>query len=121
MVQMLGQGVVLLAGVLLGLPVLAADWERVRQQGMQQLVAIAKPKEGDRAVYQDAIRSLCRPGERCFILFWSDRSMVPAKLPMTDRELRAQVGSYTRNPSSGYDKLLLLCRYGRAGGDCISP
>jgi hypothetical protein len=112
-------GCVVLAGVLRLTPALSADWEKVRQQGMMQLVLVAKARERDRPGYQEAIASLCRPGQRCYLLFWSDRAMVPVKLPMTDRELKAQIGAYTRNPSTGLDELVLSCRFGRAGGNCI--
>jgi hypothetical protein len=112
-------GVLALAALALPAMAMSADWEKVRQQGLMQLVFVSKARGRDRSVYQDAIASLCRPGQRCYLLFWSDRSKVPVRLPMSDRELNAQVGSYTRNPSSGYDKLILSCRFGRASGDCL--
>ncbi len=95
------------------------DWELVRTQGMMKLVHVAKTKEADRAVYQDAIRSLCRAGEYCFISFWSTRALVPARLPMSDAEAKAQVASYTRNPSTGLDEFLLTCRIEKDRNKCF--
>lgn len=113
----------LCSAALLALPVYAQakDWEKIRQQGFMQLVAVTKAKEGNREVYEDAVRALCTPRQRCYVLFWSDRAMVPRRLPMTDAEVAAQTGSYTRNPSTGHDELWLLCRYGQRGGKCIGP
>ncbi len=95
------------------------NWELVRTQGMMKLVHIANTKEGDRAVYQDAIRSLCTAGEYCSIGFWSTRALVPGRLPMSDAEAKAQVASYTRNPSTGFDEFLLACRIEKDRNKCF--
>ena len=85
-----------------------------------KLVYVAKTKEADRAVYQDAIRSLCRTGEYCYISFWSTRALVPARIPMSDAEARAQVASYTRNPTTGFNEFLLTCRIEKDPNKCFS-
>jgi hypothetical protein len=95
------------------------DWELVRTQGMMKLVYVAKAKENNRSVYQNAIRSLCMAGEYCYISFWSIRALVPARLPMSDAEAQALVASYTRNPSTGLDEFLLTCRIEKDPHKCF--
>lgn len=85
-------------------------WELIRMLRMDALVVIDKEKETDVGVYQKAARALCVPGKHCFISFWSDRRYVPSSFPMTDEQVDAQIASYTKNPTTGYDKLLWNCR-----------
>ena|SRR6266480_4484827 len=96
------------------------NWELVRTQAMTKLVYVTKAKEADRTVYQDAIRSLCTAGEYCYIGFWSTRGLVPSHMPMSDAEAEAQVASYTRNPSTGFDEFLLTCRIEKDRRKCFS-
>lgn len=98
--------------LLLALPhlALAADWDLIRTQGMTHMAAVSKTKEASEATYRDAIRALCKPGQHCYVMIWSDRKQVPAKLPMTDAQSAAQVASYTKNPVTGFEELLWNCR-----------
>ena len=105
---------------LLPLESYANDWELVRTHYMLQLVAVDKEKESDKDVYRDAWRTLCTLGERCFILFWSDRDQIPLNLPMNDAQASAQVASYTRNPHTGYTKFLWNCRIRNDPENCFS-
>ncbi|HEY6926165.1 MAG TPA: hypothetical protein VI653_21965 [Steroidobacteraceae bacterium] len=86
---------------------------------MLKLVYVAKAEETDRAVYQDAIRSLCSAGGYCYILFWSNRRLVPAVVPMSDAEANAEVASYTHNPTTGFDEFLLTCRIEKDPHKCF--
>jgi len=95
------------------------DWELVRNQGMMRLVLVSKAKERDRSVYQDAIRSVCTPGQYCWVLFWSSRASVPSRIPMSDAQARAQVASYTRNPATGLDEFLMTCRIEKDPSKCF--
>jgi|SRR5712664_2900354 len=97
----------------------SSDWELVRTQGMMKLVYIVRAKENDRAVYQNAIGSLCKAGDYCYISFWSTRKMVPLRWPMSEAEANAQVGSYTHNPSTGFDEFLLTCRIEKDPNKCF--
>jgi hypothetical protein len=95
------------------------DWQLVRTQGMMRLVLVVKPKERDRSVYQDAIKTLCTPGEYCYILFWSSRASIPNRIPMSDAQARAQVASYTHNPTTNFDEFLMTCRIEKNPSKCF--
>jgi len=95
------------------------DWQLVRTQGMMRLVVVTKSKERDRSVYQDAIKSLCTLGEHCYVLFWSSRALVPKRIPMSDAQARAQVASYTHNPTTHFDEFLMTCRIEKDPNKCF--
>jgi hypothetical protein len=95
------------------------DWQLVRTQGMMRLVLVARPKERDRSLYQDAIKSLCTPGEYCYVLFWSSRASIPNRIPMSDAQARAQVASYTHNPTTHFDEFLMTCRIEKDPNKCF--
>ena len=98
--------------VVLGLPAssYAKDWEVVRQQGMTVLVVVAKDKEAEESVYRAAIRDICKRGQFCKIMFWSNKADVPLSLPMTDKQATAQTADYVYNPKTRFDELLWNCR-----------
>jgi hypothetical protein len=96
--------------LLLAVPCSAADWQQLGGQGMMKFVLISKSKESDQATYRSAIRSLCGTSGYCYISFWSEKALVPARLPMTDAQIDGQVASYTRNPTTGFEELLWNCR-----------
>jgi hypothetical protein len=99
----------------------AADaWHLVRTQGMMKLVAVADHRKADRAAYQEAINGLCSPGQFCSIMFWTNRSVVPDSLPMTDAEAAAQTASYTKNPNTGFEQFLWSCRIKNDPSQCFS-
>ena len=95
------------------------DWQLVRTQGMMKLVLVTKPKERDRSIYQDAIKSLCTPGEYCYVLFWSSRASVPKRIPMSDAQAQAQVANYTHNPTTHFDEFLMTCRIEKNPKKCF--
>jgi hypothetical protein len=94
-------------------------WQLVRTQGMMRLVLVTKSKERDRSVYQEAIKSLCTPGEYCYVLFWSSRSSIPNRIPMSDAQARALVASYTHNPTTHFDEFLMTCRIEKNPNKCF--
>jgi spore germination cell wall hydrolase CwlJ-like protein len=57
----------------------------------------------------------------CKIMIWSDRTAVPAALPVTDEALTKLSFSYLRNRSNGFEKALWNCGYFKrsAPGQCI--
>jgi hypothetical protein len=95
------------------------EWQLIRTQGMMKLVLVTKSKERDRSVYQDAIRSLCTPGDYCYVLFWSSRALVPKRIPMSDAQARAEVANYTHNPTTHFDELLMTCRIEKNPDKCF--
>jgi hypothetical protein len=96
--------------LLLSAPCIAAEWQQLGGQGMMKFVLVSKSKESEEATYREAIRSLCGASGYCYISFWSERALVPKRLPMTDAQVDAQTASYTRNPATGYEELLWSCR-----------
>jgi|SRR5436853_1994506 len=95
------------------------DWQLVRTQGMMRLVLVTKSKERDRSVYQGVIKSLCTSSEYCYVLFWSSRTSIPKRIPMSDAQARAQVASYTHNPMTHFDEFLMTCRIEKDPNKCF--
>ena len=78
---------------------------------MGKFVVVNPAKESDYAVYNDAVRALCKPDEVCRIQFWTDKRLVPTTADlMTSMEADGVVADYTRNPSTGFEQLLVNCR-----------
>lgn len=68
--------------------------------GQEQFVLIRKASESDRQIYDDAIKHLCRLDEWCGLHFWSDASLIPNRLPMSNLQTAKEVANYTQNPIS---------------------
>ncbi len=109
------------AAALLGLAVAAAAfglsgdpfddgaWSRAGGSGMTVFVAVDPAAMADRRSYDAAIDALCRPDQYCYVMFWSERSAIPNRLPMTPSARAALLASYSRNPATGYDRFLWNC------------
>lgn len=99
-------------------PVLARDWgEHGKDWALAFMsdrtgfVFVEKWREGHRAVYEDAIRNLCVPGQWCDLHFWSRHRHLPTHMPLTEEQDQERVGQYLPDPVTGQYKLLLLCKY----------
>ncbi len=88
----------------------AKDWEKVKTQGKMEFVVVSKEKEADEDVYIDAIRNLCKRGQFCKVMFWSDRSLVPTTWPMTDKQSDGVTVDYVHNPNNNFTQFLWNCR-----------
>lgn len=99
-----------------GMPMQAAapigprHFERVGVQGNFHFVRIDAALASDRETYRQAIAEIAGAAPLVKILFWSDRTMIPARLPMSDEEAAAQVADYSRNRNTGRDRLLIFAR-----------
>lgn len=89
-------------------------------QGQEQFVLIVKASESDRETFDDAIEHLCRVDEWCGLHFWSDTSLIPNRLPMSDVQTAAQVANYTRNPDTGFAQFVWNCRVHDDPVNCFS-
>ena len=51
-------------------------------------------------------------GEQCVckVLFWSDESFAPKRLPMMDRQAEAQTAAWTLNLCTDYRQMIWSCR-----------
>jgi hypothetical protein len=97
----------------------AADWELVRTQRRMKLVVVSKTRQGDIALYKEAIQGVCGNGQMCIVHFWTDRKRVPATIPMSTAELKAKTASYTRNPNTGFEQFLWNCRIKNDPNQCF--
>jgi hypothetical protein len=43
------------------------------------------------------------------VLFWADAKQAAAKMPLSAAQSGALVAQYTRNPTTGQDRLLMRC------------
>lgn len=89
-------------------------------QGREQFVLVEKASESDPKVYDDAIAHLCRSDEWCGLHFWSDSSLIPSHLPMSDLQATSEVANYTQNPDTGFTQLVWNCRVHHDPLNCFS-
>jgi hypothetical protein len=96
------------------------DWEMERIVGKVAMVYVSKEKENDVQVYKDAVNDLCKKGQFCMIMFWSNKKHIPTSFPMSDKQEKELNASYTFNPKTGYKKLLWNCRIVNDPSQCFS-
>jgi hypothetical protein len=105
---------VALAAVVASMQPLAAQpakkWEAVAKIGKMQMVWVARDLSSDKRVYDDAIAALCSSSAWCGLHFWTDRSKIPSRFPMTDEQVNAEVAAYTYNPQSNFRQFLWNCQ-----------
>jgi hypothetical protein len=95
------------------------EWELVTMAGKFQHVWISKEQEGNRSLYEKIIAQLCPTKGWCGISFWTDRTVIPMRLPMSEAQSAAQVASFIYNPASNYRRLLFSCRINPNPKDCF--
>lgn len=83
------------------------DWKVMGSQGRMRFVLVPEEQQGSTTLYRQAIDTLCRRGEWCGLLFWSDPAMIPSGLPMSRAEADAQVASYIYNPHTAFEELAI--------------
>jgi hypothetical protein len=99
-------------------------WQLVVAQpgirGREQFVLVEKQSESDQKLYDDAIAHLCRSDEWCGLHFWSDSSLIPSHLPMSDLQAACEVANYTQNPDTGFTQFVWNCRVHDDPLNCFS-
>jgi hypothetical protein len=94
------------------IPEVDSSFRRVGGQGMMDFVVADKTLSENHPALERRMRNFCdlrRPGPGwCQVMIWVKASMVPKHLPMSDRQVNAQVAVYTRNPATGHDCFMLL-------------
>jgi hypothetical protein len=88
--------------------------------GQEQFVLVRKASESDRQIYDDAIKHLCRLDKWCGLHFWSDASLIPNRLPMSNLQTATEVANYTRNPDTGFAQFVWNCRVHQDPLNCFS-
>lgn len=68
---------------------------------MMEYVVVLKEKSSEKAIYLDAIGSICAPHQFCHVMFWVDKKYVPTAWPMTDDQKHAMTLEYFYNANSG--------------------
>jgi hypothetical protein len=84
----------------------AQDWNIAGKRGMMTFVVVAKEREKEENLYKEVIEDLCKEGEFCKIMFWSNSEDVPKSWPMTDHENNSKVADYYYNGNSGEIKFV---------------
>jgi hypothetical protein len=102
--------------------VAAADWDLVRDQGVDlHFVVVANDKLKDRSVYDAAALAICGPSASriCTVSFFDAREYVPKTgSDITDEQFAHVVGEYSRNLNTKFDQLLFACKI-VAGDKCF--
>jgi hypothetical protein len=89
-------------------PAAPAPFEIVTRRGSMAFVWIDPASATDRDVYRRAIAEADKGGYFFKAMFWQDRAMMPARLPMSDEQADAQVAAYDRNRNTGLNRLRFL-------------
>jgi hypothetical protein len=89
-------------------------------EGQEQFVLVEAASESNRKLYDDVIARLCRKGEWCGLQFWSDSSLIPNHLPLSDDQAASEVANYTQNPDSGFAQFVWNCRVRNDPLNCFS-
>jgi spore germination cell wall hydrolase CwlJ-like protein len=66
-------------------------------------------KRADPALLAAQALAACGGGPYCKVMMWTDRSVVPTALPISDAQLSRLAFSYLRNNTNGYEKSLWNC------------
>lgn len=77
-------------------------------QGPDTFVMVAPP-ELDAEQWRIEAKNHCGDREFCTVVGWASETEAASGFPMTDRELEAQVFSYSVNRVTGHDKALWDC------------
>jgi hypothetical protein len=89
-------------------------------QGQEQFVLVEEASESNPKLYDEVIRRLCRKDEWCGLQFWSDSSLIPDHLPMSDLQAASEVANYTQNPDTGFVQFVWNCRVHNDPLNCFS-
>jgi hypothetical protein len=81
------------------------QYEIVAIRGAVEFAWISPASAKDREIYRRAIRDADTGQEILKVLFWTDRAMIPRRLPMSDRQAETQVGQYDRNRRRALNRL----------------
>lgn len=96
-----------------------AAWNLTGSQGARHFVTVPAAEASD-SVYRQAAASVCRAGQACIVMFWTDPAQAASRMPLTQAQRAAQAAQYTRNPATGHEQLLLRCDAGStAKGPCL--
>lgn len=108
------------AGTMAAATARAESWKHVGTIGRRQFVLVDPEVASDAATLKRAANAVCEPGKVCVVVFWSEETAVPSKMPMTLTQQQAAVAQYLRNPASGHEELLMKCRAdGPVGVKCL--
>jgi hypothetical protein len=89
-------------------------------QGQEQFVLVEEASESNPKLYDDVIRHLCRRDEWCGLDFWSNSSLIPNHLPMSDQQIASEVANYTQNPDTGFVQFVWNCHVHNDPLNCFS-
>jgi len=96
-------------------------WRQVRTVGQIQMVVVDASLWRDKDVYRRAANAVCRDQHNfCKVLFWSDASLVPTAMPMTDAQARAMKADWVFNGRTGW-KSLWSCDIDPDPSLCFTP
>lgn len=93
-------------------PAQAAGWRVKATQGDRAFVVVEAAQQANAAVLQEAADSVCKPGKACLVMFWTDDTLAPTKMPLSAVQAQGLVAQYARNPATGSSELLLRCQPG---------
>jgi hypothetical protein len=95
-------------------------WRLVRTVGMMQMVLVEQSLEKNQEIYRQAIKKLCSGKNLCFVYFWTDESLVPSAMPMTDTQSNALKANWSYNGNTGHRQLLWSCKIVSDPNQCFS-
>lgn len=101
---------VLIGLLLLGFTVIATagdGYVKTGSEGIMRFVQVDKNKATDMDTYQRAIDDLCKPGQKCQVLFWTENA--PVALPFSHEQTNSQTAYWQYNAKSDSHRLYVDC------------
>jgi hypothetical protein len=94
-------------------------WRNVGGEGDRHFVVVDAATVDNPGVYRDAASSLCKPARTCVVMFWNDERLAATRMPLTSEQAAALAAQFTRNPTTGNERLHFRCRGGEPAGTCL--
>lgn len=93
-------------------------WRLVRTVDSTAIVLMDVFDAKNPALYREAARELCKGKQACKVLFWSDESLLPEKLPLTDAQTKGVTASWFYDGATGTEQLSTSFDPATDSGDC---
>ncbi|WP_136484697.1 hypothetical protein [Vibrio sp. H11] len=80
-------------------------YERIGGQGKMHFTYIESGVAVSKKSYLQVGDYLCKDESVCMVMFWNNKSLTPASLPMTQEQVNAKIAHYNLNKKSGLHRV----------------
>lgn len=86
------------------------DLKMTGQQGDNYFFTVPKSHATNQEYLLNVSKGMCFNKTYCYIHIWEAGTAAPTRFPLTDREVKAQIASYTSNKRTGKEAMLWSCK-----------